>query len=121
MIRRPPRSTPLYSSAASDVYKRQVRLTLTGQPNSPCSSPVSDYMMLTIVGLPTADAGPPTVSICKEGYTLSGASATNYSSVSWSGGSGGIWANEHTLTPTYTPTDAEIRSGSVTLTLTVNG
>src|SRR5665647_3697758 len=25
MIRRPPRSTPLYSSAASDVYKRQVR------------------------------------------------------------------------------------------------
>src|SRR5660397_259403 len=24
MIRRPPRSTPLYSSAASDVYKRQV-------------------------------------------------------------------------------------------------
>src|SRR5450759_893168 len=25
MIRRPPRSTPLYSSAASDVYKRQER------------------------------------------------------------------------------------------------
>src|SRR5665647_2304855 len=25
MIRRPPRSTPLYSSAASDVYKRQVQ------------------------------------------------------------------------------------------------
>ena len=27
MIRRPPRSTPLYSSAASDVYKRQVPAT----------------------------------------------------------------------------------------------
>ena len=27
MIRRPPRSTPLYSSAASDVYKRQVQGT----------------------------------------------------------------------------------------------
>ena len=25
MIRRPPRSTPLYSSAASDVYKRQLQ------------------------------------------------------------------------------------------------
>src|SRR5660398_305021 len=25
MIRRPPRSTPLYSSAASDVYKRQMK------------------------------------------------------------------------------------------------
>src|SRR5660398_251477 len=29
MIRRPPRSTPLYSSAASDVYKRQHE----GRPN----------------------------------------------------------------------------------------
>eukprot|EP00826_Nyctotherus_ovalis_P055783 TRINITY_DN7445_c0_g1_i7.p1 TRINITY_DN7445_c0_g1~~TRINITY_DN7445_c0_g1_i7.p1 ORF type:complete len:204 (-),score=16.00 TRINITY_DN7445_c0_g1_i7:144-719(-) len=28
MIRRPPRSTPLYSSAASDVYKRQVQKKL---------------------------------------------------------------------------------------------
>src|SRR5674476_1704349 len=29
MIRRPPRSTPLYSSAASDVYKRQPRASGT--------------------------------------------------------------------------------------------
>ena len=28
MIRRPPRSTPLYSSAASDVYKRQVCIVI---------------------------------------------------------------------------------------------
>src|SRR5674476_1414565 len=31
MIRRPPRSTPLYSSAASDVYKRQNMDYLTGE------------------------------------------------------------------------------------------
>src|SRR5450759_336539 len=30
MIRRPPRSTPLYSSAASDVYKRQVNTACSG-------------------------------------------------------------------------------------------
>src|SRR5665647_1692414 len=29
MIRRPPRSTPLYSSAASDVYKRQYQRWVT--------------------------------------------------------------------------------------------
>src|SRR5660397_177735 len=29
MIRRPPRSTPLYSSAASDVYKRQTQVHVT--------------------------------------------------------------------------------------------
>src|SRR3546814_1561954 len=34
MIRRPPRSTPLYSSAASDVYKRQVWERST-KPSSP--------------------------------------------------------------------------------------
>src|SRR5665647_214902 len=32
MIRRPPRSTPLYSSAASDVYKRQVCVIYCGCP-----------------------------------------------------------------------------------------
>src|SRR5450759_1298988 len=33
MIRRPPRSTPLYSSAASDVYKRQPQPTVSTQGN----------------------------------------------------------------------------------------
>ena len=49
MIRRPPRSTPLYSSAASDVYKRQtvqcarqlskliLELSGFGPPNDPSS------------------------------------------------------------------------------------
>src|SRR5660398_295541 len=35
MIRRPPRSTPLYSSAASDVYKRQVQIPSAGPSVSP--------------------------------------------------------------------------------------
>ena len=34
MIRRPPRSTPSNSSAASDVYKRQVRTTVNGIEDS---------------------------------------------------------------------------------------
>ena len=39
MIRRPPRSTPLYSSAASDVYKRQLRLpTACLQTTMRCTS-----------------------------------------------------------------------------------
>src|SRR5660398_317716 len=35
MIRRPPRSTPLYSSAASDVYKRQGELADTARTLDP--------------------------------------------------------------------------------------
>src|SRR5660398_15380 len=44
MIRRPPRSTPLYSSAASDVYKRQDSGYL------PRIAALSDRMM-TAIGL----------------------------------------------------------------------
>ena len=38
MIRRPPRSTPLYSSAASDVYKRQFQVFLTLSSLSHCAT-----------------------------------------------------------------------------------
>src|SRR5660397_231352 len=47
MIRRPPRSTPLYSSAASDVYKRQA-------PAGPDAS-----VAPRAARRPTAIAGPP--------------------------------------------------------------
>src|SRR5660398_242857 len=44
MIRRPPRSTPLYSSAASDVYKRQegIFLSVEGDGGEPpeCGKPL---------------------------------------------------------------------------------
>ena len=38
MIRRPPRSTPLYSSAASDVYKRQASFSRVPRRCASCSS-----------------------------------------------------------------------------------
>src|SRR5660397_292239 len=40
MIRRPPRSTPLYSSAASDVYKRQVHGNPVGLVSGPAPGAV---------------------------------------------------------------------------------
>src|SRR5665647_2614180 len=39
MIRRPPRSTPLYSSAASDVYKRQRCAACPPWCRRPCTRP----------------------------------------------------------------------------------
>ena len=38
MIRRPPRSTPLYSSAASDVYKRQHCSSISFPKHEPCKA-----------------------------------------------------------------------------------
>ena len=59
MIRRPPRSTPLYSSAASDVYKRQLRSdnNLRWGPRD-CSQRSSRSAMLTSVALPHAAEAP---------------------------------------------------------------
>src|SRR5660398_179758 len=50
MIRRPPRSTPLYSSAASDVYKRQVLVALLLMRLSPVISSRSGSLFRAIRG-----------------------------------------------------------------------
>src|SRR5660397_171884 len=47
MIRRPPRSTPLYSSAASDVYKRQLALIDILTPNETEASILSGVTVAT--------------------------------------------------------------------------
>ena len=115
---------PTYTPGPGDISSGQVRLTLTGQPNTPCSTAVSDYLVLTVIGQPTANAGPPSVSICKEGYTISSATATNYSSILWTKpiGNTGTLTNANSLTPTYVPSSTEIANGaSVTLTMTVTG
>src|SRR5660398_325196 len=50
MIRRPPRSTPLYSSAASDVYKRQGLILLSGKQKT------DNYSLDDIILLESAQA-----------------------------------------------------------------
>ena len=62
MIRRPPRSTLLASSAASDVYKRQLQPTSDGlQPTRDGLQPDSDGPQLTSDGLqPDSDGLQPT-------------------------------------------------------------
>src|SRR5674476_630271 len=55
MIRRPPRSTPLYSSAASDVYKRQrirstTRRAFCGETRMYLASALASIKPLCVVG-----------------------------------------------------------------------
>src|SRR5660398_297572 len=60
MIRRPPRSTPLYSSAASDVYKRQhvnILFAVRGHPVA------KDYINRTIIPALCSKAGVPTTDV----------------------------------------------------------
>jgi hypothetical protein len=70
---------PIYTPSASDITAGTVTLTLTAYSTSPCANATSS-MVLTIGKSPTASAGP-NGSVCQgTAYTVSGASATNYSS-----------------------------------------
>src|SRR5660398_56240 len=90
MIRRPPRSTPLYSSAASDVYKRQVT-----DPGSPLHKTAElagyravfladphvggRYSVLGAFGLvPSALAGVPVAEILDEADAVSDSLAEDH-------------------------------------------
>ena len=112
--------TPTYTPSAADIAAGNVTLTLTALGNSPCSDATS-AMVLTIIPAPTAYAGIDD-NVCEGStYTLSGTSATNNASVSWATTGTGTFSGGTTLTPTYTPSAADIAAGNVTLTLTVLG
>ncbi|MBK7030681.1 MAG: PKD domain-containing protein [Bacteroidales bacterium] len=110
--------TPSYTPSAADLTAGSVILTLTSS-NMGCGS-VSDSKTITFISMPVVDAGPD-LMICEDiNITIGGASAITYSSISWSTSGTGTFANGNTVSPTYTPSVADITSGLVTLTLSAN-
>ncbi len=72
------------------------------------------------------DDPPPTAgqdaTICEgETYVLTAASATNYSSLSWSTSGTGSFNKPAILNPTYKPSAKDSKAGFVTLTLSITG
>ena len=112
--------TPTYTPSAADIAAGSVTLTLTATGNAPCGDVIST-MLLTIEPAAIADAGL-AASICSGlTHTISGASASNNAGISWTSTGTGTFTGGSTLTPTYTPSAADIAAGSVTLTLTATG
>ncbi len=107
---------PTYTPDVSD-FGTTVTLTLTVQPINPCTLVAVDTLDLYIQKHPTAFAGQDN-TICQDAdYLISDATATEYSSLMWSGGNGGF-DNPEIINPTYTP-DVSDYGTTVTLTLTV--
>ncbi|MCD4679843.1 MAG: hypothetical protein K8S00_05595 [Bacteroidales bacterium] len=105
----------IYIPGPNDRIAGTVTLTLNVTGIAPCGN-TTDDMILTISAAATADAGTD-ATICEDDtYTLSG-SATNYSSVSWTGGDGSF-DNNTLLNATYSPGANDIATGTVTLTIT---
>jgi len=105
---------PTYTPGSIDVAAGYAELCLTVEPVNPCTLPDTDCMTVIIQQLPGANAGTD-ATICETGtYLLSAASATNFSSVMWTGNVD----NATALNPVYTPTEDDITAGFAELCLT---
>jgi len=109
---------PTYDPSEDDVTAGSVNLTITGRPISPCTIDVTDYMVLNIQSLPEAYAGADETICETDTYTVSDATAANYSSLTWTTDGDGTFSG-NPLTITYNPGTDDIDDGGVTLTLTL--
>tara|TARA_B110000459_G_scaffold92262_1_gene103175 strand:+ start:1378 stop:4026 length:2649 start_codon:yes stop_codon:yes gene_type:complete len=67
---------------------------------------------------PSISAGADFAVCANDPYNLQGASAANFDSIVWTSNGSGAWDNVSILSPTYVPSNADVNSGQVTLTLT---
>ncbi|MEZ4801048.1 MAG: hypothetical protein R2809_15000 [Flavobacteriales bacterium] len=108
----------VYNPSAADAASGSVTLSLT---STGACTPVTDEMTITITPAPTANAGTD-ISVCanNSNVSLSGA-VTVASGGIWTGGGGSFIPNNTTLDAVYVPTQTEINSGTLALTLTTTG
>ena len=112
--------TPVYAPGSNDIANGSVLLILTADGMGTCP-PVSDTMMLTINPLPLVDAGPDSEICESDVFTVTAASASNYSGLLWSSFGDGSFDDPGIIDPVYTPGAGDINTGSVVLTLTAFG
>jgi len=109
-----------YTPTATEIANGSVTLTLTTTGNNTCTA-VSDNMVITFTTAPTANAGADVTRCANNASVVLGGAVTLATGGVWSGGAGTFTPNNTTLNATYTPTAAEIASGTLTLTLTTTG
>ncbi len=111
-----------YAPSPADIALGMVTLTLTATGNTPCTTAVSTKNFI-INNLVIADAGS-AITTCSTSGAINitaGATAVNYTSVSWTSSGSGSFSNANSLTnATYTPSAADFAAGAVTLTLTAS-
>ncbi len=108
---------PTYSPAPNETGN--VQLTLIASGNPPCSG---DTSQMTLILAPKAavTAGDDLHSCGEVPVPVTGAAAGNYISLYWSTSGTGSFDDPQQLHPTYLPTQQDVNSGSVILTLTAN-
>jgi len=109
---------PEYQPGPFDLLNGEVTLNLVVTPSSPCVSVQSDEFVLTFSDEISADAGADG-TICADGtFNVSG-STVNATTFTWStDGGDGTFDNANALSTFYTPGDADVTAGGVTIILT---
>jgi gliding motility-associated-like protein len=109
-----------YIPTSAEILAGSVTLTITAFGNSACGS-TSDNILISFIPAPVVSAGPDQQVCSDQTIVLNNASATNQTSLVWTGGLGTFSPAADILQPSYTPTSQEIDAGSVTLILTAQG
>ena len=109
-----------YTASASEVTNGSVQLMLTTTGNGNCLA-VSDSVLITIDPVPIVNAGPNTTSCANNSAVNLAGSVLNATGGIWSGGTGNYVSSNTDLNAVYTPSNAEVNAGTVTLTLTSTG
>ncbi len=111
-----------YIPDATDIAAGTVQLILsTDDPDGPGGCPaVTDTIEVTINQLPVVDAGADQAIQAGSVVNLNGIIGASATSSIWSSNGSGVFDDVTSLTATYTPSAADIISGSVILILTTN-
>ncbi|NVO20796.1 MAG: gliding motility-associated C-terminal domain-containing protein [Bacteroidetes bacterium] len=109
---------PIYNPSANDILNGTVTLILNTTSVSPCVG-VSDAMNLKIINHAEVYAGPDD-HMCESSlsYELNAATAVDAITYLWTTSGSGTFDNPTILNPVYTPSLADVISGSIILTET---
>ena len=109
-----------YIPTPAEIEAGSVTLTITAFGNSVCGS-ASDNITITFSAAPNVFAGEDQQACSDQVVVLNGATASNQTSIQWTGGAGAFTPSVDILQPNYTPTLEEFENGGVTLTITAQG
>ncbi len=109
--------TTQYTPGNQDIANGTATLTLTAQPEAPCTVAATSDVQLQILSLPEAEAGQDQ-NICENSPVETSPAVNHASSVLWTTSGDGSFDDPTLISSTYYPGAEDLSSGNVTLTIT---
>ena len=106
----------VYHPGVNDILGGSVELCLTATGAD--GTALADCLMLTILHLPQADAGPDNTISSGDDFQFSDAAAMYYNTLFWTSSGDGTFSDTSLLLPVYTPGPDDLNKGMAELCLT---